>query len=158
MCHLHVLLIIMQKFIIGGVINGIINGIINWYMVKDKTDLVLASASLDSITHSVVAGSLFLAVSLAFILTGVAYMTSAQRKLLPFFPKVFMLALWHTTVVFIVMSILVALTGYVAGGTPVTPLQSVFITFIVATIIAIAIEFFTHQRLRNVEDPARKFL
>ncbi len=139
---------ILKGALITGVANGVINAAINWFTVRDHTDLVIASPDIASMSHSVIASSLFLACSLAFILTGIAYFTfKTDGQKPPFFPTVFMLALWNTLIAFITMALIAAALSVMAGGFHVGPGTSVAVTAVVAFCVAALIEYSTKVRL-----------
>lgn len=139
---------IRKSAMITGVANGVINAAINWFTVRDQTDLVIASPDIASVSHSVIASSLLLACSLAFILTSIAYFTFKTDGQKPsFFPNVFMLALWHTLIAFLIMALIAAALSVLAGGFHVGPGTSVAVTAVVAFCVAALIEYSTKVRL-----------
>lgn len=76
---------------ITGVINGLINGAIQWYLLAGHDPLPLTVDCIANDEHTVFGAAVPLAVSLAMILTAVAY-TTVKPPRPPFYPTF----LWMT--------------------------------------------------------------
>jgi len=76
---------------ITGVINGMINGTIQWYLLAGHDPLPLTVDCISNDEHTVFGAAVPLAVSLAMILTAVAY-TTVKPPRPPFYPTF----LWMT--------------------------------------------------------------
>ncbi|MDN6180722.1 MAG: hypothetical protein L0I84_06940 [Halomonas subglaciescola] len=82
---------VLQGAVLNGVINAVINGAIQVYFLWGSTTIPLSVDEITNDSHTVLGSAVPLAVSLAMILTVVAYMTlKAPKK--PFWPS----ALWLT--------------------------------------------------------------
>ncbi len=70
---------------ISGVTNGLINGAIQWYLLKGRASIPLSVDGITNDEQTVLATAVPLAVSLAMILTVVAYLTlkAPKRRFLP---------------------------------------------------------------------------
>jgi hypothetical protein len=135
--------------IIGGVINGIINGFINWFTVKDQTSLILTDNMISSTEHTVFAGAVPLAVSLAFILTSIAYFTSKLPNKPSYFPRVFLMALKHSFFAFgIVVAVAIMIQRF-GGSISVTPFHSAVISGIIAALVGGIVNYLTSVELLN---------
>ncbi len=85
---------ILGGAVISGVTNGLINGAIQWYLLKDRASIPLSVDGITNDEQTVLATAVPLAVSLAMILTVVAYLTlKAPRR--RFFPGVLWLTIKH---------------------------------------------------------------
>ncbi|SMC75379.1 hypothetical protein [Primorskyibacter flagellatus] len=85
---------ILQGAILTGVINAVINGAIQIYFLWGNTTIPLSVDGITNDSHTVFGSAVPLAVSLAMILTVVAYMTMKVPKQ-PFFPSVLWLTFKH---------------------------------------------------------------
>ncbi|HDX0923175.1 TPA: hypothetical protein RNS88_003094 [Stenotrophomonas maltophilia] len=90
---------ILQGAILNGVINAVINGAIQLYFLWGTTTIPLSVDTITNESHTVLGSAVPLAVSLAMILTVVAYMTMKVPKQ-PFFPSVLWLTFKHGMFVF----------------------------------------------------------
>jgi hypothetical protein len=77
--------------VLSGVINAIINGAIQWYLLSGHAPLPLTVDSITNDEHTVFGAAVPLAVSLAMILTAVAYTTVKPPK-----PRFYPTFLWLT--------------------------------------------------------------
>lgn len=85
---------ILQGAVLTGVINAVINGAIQIYFLWGNTTIPLSVDGITNDSHTVFGSAVPLAVSLAMILTVVAYMTIKVPKQ-PFFPSVLWLTFKH---------------------------------------------------------------
>jgi hypothetical protein len=76
---------VLKGAIISGVINAVINGAIQWWLLAKHAPLALTVDGITNDEHTVFGAAVPLAVSLAMILTAVAYTTIKGPKP-PFFP------------------------------------------------------------------------
>jgi hypothetical protein len=83
--------VIIKGAVISGIINAVINGAIQWYLLAGHAPLPLTVDGITNEEHTVFGAAVPLAVSLAMILTAVAYTTVKTSKP-PFFPTF----LWMT--------------------------------------------------------------
>ena len=135
-----------QKLLKGalttGIINAIINGGIQYFFLKD---LAVIPISVDAITNTiptVLGAAVTLAISLSVLLTVVAYFTIKEKKV-PFFPKVFWLAIKHGFFTFGVITSLSVLWQKNMGTVNVSLLTALLIIGIIAGIISAIINYLT---------------
>ena len=76
---------ILGGAVISGVTNGLINGAIQWYLLKGHASIPLSVDGITNDEQTVLGTAVPLAVSLAMILTVVAYLTlkAPKRRFLP---------------------------------------------------------------------------
>lgn len=79
---------------LSGVINAVINGAIQWCLLADYASLPLTVDGITNDEHTVFGAAVPLAVSLAMILTAVAYMTVKAPKP-PFYPTFLWMTVKH---------------------------------------------------------------
>lgn len=82
---------ILKGALLSGAINAVINGAIQWYLLSGQGPLALTVDAITNDEHTVFGSAVPLAVSLAMILTAVAYSTVKGTKP-PFYPTF----LWMT--------------------------------------------------------------
>jgi len=85
---------ILKGALISGVINAVINGAIQWYLLAGHGPLPLTVDGITNDSHTVFGAAVPLAVSLAMILTAVAYGTVKPPKP-PFYPAFLWLVVKH---------------------------------------------------------------
>jgi hypothetical protein len=128
-------------------INAVINGVINWFQLDKTKDHFLTVDSITTTEHTVFSGAVVLAVTLAFILSSIAYFTVKDPSKPPYFPKVFLLALKHSVYAFG----LVALTGMLlqryAGSIAVSPIAAAGIAGLIAGVVAGIVDYETKMQL-----------
>jgi len=85
---------IAKGALLSGVINAVINGAIQWYLLAGQGTLPLTVDGITNDEHTVFGAAVPLAVSLAMILTAVAYTTVKPPK--PrFYPKFLWMTIKH---------------------------------------------------------------
>jgi hypothetical protein len=85
---------ILKGAMLSGGINAVINGAIQWFLLAGKGPLPLTVDGITNDEHTVFGAAVPLAVSLAVILTAVAYTTVKSAKP-PFFPTFLWMAVKH---------------------------------------------------------------
>jgi hypothetical protein len=138
---------LMKGAIINGVINAVINGIINYYTLDKTETIYLTQDSISSNMHTVFAGAVPLAVSLAFILSTIGYFTTKKPGKIPYFPKVFLLALKHSVYAFGLVTIAGLLIQRFVGQVEVTPVMAAVLAGIIAGIVAAVVDYETKKQL-----------
>ena len=132
---------------INFVINALINGTINWFQLDKSKNHFLTADSITTSEHTVFSGAVALSVTLAFILSSVAYFTMKDPAKPPYFPKIFLLALKHSIYAFG----LVALTGMLlqryVGSIEVSPLEAATTAGLIAGIVAGLVDFESKKHL-----------
>lgn len=138
---------ITKGAIISTFINGIINGVLNWYQHRDLKTMLLSDDMISSTARTVFAGAVPLAVSLAFIITSIAYFTFKYPNKPSYFPTVFGHALRNA---FFAMGVIITgaiLIQYYVGSIWVTPVQGGIIAGIIAGIVGGTVEYLTKMEI-----------
>lgn len=133
---------IFNGAIISGVINGIINGVIKWFSFK-KYDSI--PVSVDSITNddlTVLGDAVHLSVTLAMILTFVAYFSIEKNKR-PKMTKFIWLIIKHGFFTFGVVTGLAVLWQYNFGTVEVDALTGTILVGVIAGIVAGFVNYLT---------------
>jgi hypothetical protein len=137
---------IMKGAVINGVVNAVINGIINWFMLdKSHPTVLLTQDRISSSEHTVFAGAVPLAVSLAFILTSIAFFQTKMENKPPYFPAYFVKALKHSVYAFGLVTIFALLLQRLAGSIEVGLPVAAIIAGIIAGIVAAIVDFETKK-------------
>ena len=138
---------IIKGALAGGVINAVINGVINWFTIDKSLPLYLTQDSISSGIHTVFSSAVPLAVSLAFILSSIAYFTVKEKEKPPYFPKVFLLALKHSVYAFGLVAIAGLLIQRFAGQIEVSHVMGAIIAGIIAGITAGVVDYETKMKV-----------
>lgn len=138
---------ILKGSLIAGTINAIINGVINKISLGDMTEIPLTDELISSRVETVFSGAVPLAVSLAFIITTVAFINFKMPNKPSYFPKVFLLALRNSFFAFGVVVSVAIMVQYFAGTIMVTTLHSAIICGVIAGLIGGAVDFLTKTEL-----------
>lgn len=133
--------------LINGIINAVINGVINYFSLNRNEPVYLTQDSISGNMHTVFAGAVPLAVSLAFILTTVGYFTVKKSDKIPYFPKVFIIALKHSAYAFGLVAIAGLLIQRFLGQVEVTHLLAAIIAGIIAGIVAALVDYETKKAI-----------
>jgi hypothetical protein len=133
---------------INGVVNAVINGIINWFIL-DKTHptMLLTQDQISSSSHTVFSGAVPLAISLAFILTSIAFFQTKVENKPSYFPTFFVKALKHSIYAFGLVVIFSILLQRYAGEVEVSLPMAAVIAGIIAGIVAAIVDFETKKSL-----------
>lgn len=138
---------IIKGAFVGGVINTIINGAINWFQLDKSKIHYLTVDSISTTEHTVFSGAVVLAVSLAFILSSIAYFTVKDTNKPPYFPKVFLLALKHSVFAFGIVTLTGLLIQRMAGSIEVSAIVAAVIAGLIGGIVAAIVEYETKMQL-----------
>jgi hypothetical protein len=134
--------------IINGIVNAVINGIINWFTLdKAQSSVLLTQDQISSSAHTVFAGAVPLAVSLAFILSSIAFFTTKTENKPPYFPGYFLKALKHSVYAFGLVVIFAILLQRFAGSIAVSLPVAAVIAGIIAGIVAAIVDYETKRTL-----------
>lgn len=133
---------LMKGAVISGVINAVINGAIQWFLLKGHGPLPLTVDGITNDTHTVFGAAVPLAVSLAMILTAVAYLTVKGPK--PrFFPSFLWMTIKHG---FFALGMIVTFAVFwqrIAGSIEVPLVAAVLILGVVAGVVAGVVNYMT---------------
>ena len=127
---------------ISGVINAVINGAIQWYLLKGHAPLPLTVDSITNDEHTVFGAAVPLAVSLAMILTAVAYQTVKAPKP-PFFPTFLWMTVKHGFFALGVIVTFAVLWQRSLGSIDVSLTTAVLILGLVAGLVAGVVNYMT---------------
>jgi hypothetical protein len=134
----------------SGIINAFINGLINWFTMDKSRPLFLTQDRISSQMHTVFSSAVPLAVSLAFILSSIAFFTIKQQGKPPYFPKVFLMALKHSIYAFGVVTILALILQRFAGQVEVSYASGAIFAGIIAGITAGLVDYETKIKVLNI--------
>ena len=133
---------LLKGALISGVINGIINGGIQWFSFKKYDRIPVSVYSITNDTLTVLGNAVHLAITLAMILTFVAYFSIKKDKR-PTWGKLIWLILKHGFFTFGVVTALSVLWQYYAGTVEVSPLAATVIVGLIAGVVAMAVNYLT---------------
>lgn len=133
---------IAKGALVSGVINAVINGAIQWYLLSGDAPLPLTVDGISSDEHTVFGAAVPLAVSLAMILTAVAYTTIKPPK--PrFYPAFLWMTIKHGFFALGVVITFAVLWQRVLGSILVPLAVAVVILAVLAGIVAAAVNYMT---------------
>ena len=135
-------LAIAKGAVISGLINAVINGGIQWYLLKGHAPLPLTVDSIGNDEHTIFGAAVPLAVSLAMILTAVAYQTVKSAKP-PFFPTFLWMTVKHGFFALGVIVTFAVLWQRIFGSVFVTLPMAVLILSLVAGVVAGVVNYMT---------------
>jgi hypothetical protein len=134
----------------SGIINAFINGLINWFTMDKSQPLYLTQDRISSQMHTVFSSAVPLAVSLAFILSSIAYFTIKQAGKPPYFPTVFFMALKHSIYAFGLVAILGLILQRFAGQIEVNYAAGAITAGIIAGITAGLVDYETKVKVLKI--------
>lgn len=138
---------LIKGAVVNTVINGLINGLIYWFQVKGMESVLLTDNLISSDKHTVFAGAVPLATSLAFILSSIAYFTTKKPGKQPYFPGIFLLALKNAVFAFGAVTIIGILVQRWMGSVEVSPLVATLITGLIAGAVGGAVDYLTKKSI-----------
>lgn len=127
---------------VSGIINAVINGAIQWFLLAGHGPLPLTVDGITQDEHTVFGTAVPLAVSLAMILTAVAYMTVKSPKP-PFFPSFLWMTVKHGFFALGVVVTFAVLWQRVFGSIQVPLSAAVVILGLVAGLVSAAVNYMT---------------
>lgn len=133
---------IFQGALIGGAINAVINGAIQWYLMRDSTQVALSVDAITNAEHTVLGAAVPLAISLAMILTAIAYFTLKAAKR-PFFPHVLWLTIKHGLFAFGLIVSGAVVWQRVMGTVQVSLAAAAIILGIIAGLVTVVVNIMT---------------
>jgi putative flippase GtrA len=132
---------------INGLINMVINGMIAWFGARHADSILLTDNQISSTAHTVFSGAVVTAISLAFILSSIAYLTWKIPGKPSYFPTVLLICLRHTIFTFGLVVALAILIQRYAGAVPVSPFLAALITGAIAGVTAGIVTYLTQAEL-----------
>jgi len=133
---------ILKGALISGAINAVINGAIQWYLLSGHGPLPLTVDGITNDEHTVFGAAVPLAVSLAMILTAVAYTTVKAPKP-PFYPTFLWLVVKHGFFALGVAVTFAVLWQRILGSITVSLPVAVVLLGLVAGVAAAAVNYLT---------------
>lgn len=133
---------ILRGSIINGVINAVINGAIQWFLLRGLVSIPLSVDGITNDEKTVFGMAVPLAVSIAMILTVVAYMTLKEAKR-PFFPDVLWLTVKHGVFAFGLSVAGAVVWQRLMGTVPVSLITAVIVLGVVAGAVGGLINYMT---------------
>ncbi len=133
---------ILRGALIGGAINAVINGGIQWYLLRGETQIPLSVDGITNDTHTVLGAAVPLAVSLAMILTAIAYLTLKAAKR-PFFPHVLWLTIKHGVFAFGLIVSAAVVWQRAMGTVHVSLATAVIVLGLVAGLVTVMVNVMT---------------
>ena len=133
---------IVRAAIIGGVINAVINGAIQWYLLRDHEQIPLSVDGITNDQQTVLGTAVPLAVSLAMILTAIAYLTLKAAKR-PFFPDVLWLTIKHGVFAFGLIVSAAVVWQRTMGTVQVSLATAVIILGLIAGLVTVMVNMMT---------------
>ncbi len=135
-----------SEIIKGAFINGVVNAVINagfqYFALKDKAPISLSVDSITNTEETVLGASVGLALSLAMILTVVAYFTIKEEKV-PFFPTAFWLTIKHGFFTFGVITALAVLWQRYMGTVEVSLVTALIVIGVIGGAVAAIVNYLT---------------
>jgi hypothetical protein len=146
---------LVQGAAIGGIINGIINGGIQWFTFREYASIPV---SVDAITNdevTVLGSAVHLSLTLAMILTMVAFF-SIKKERRPSTSKKLWMTLKHGFFTFGVITAISVLWQYYVGTLAVSALTATVIVGLVAGAVAAIINYLTLKPYTQDTQAAQK--
>lgn len=125
-----------------GVINAVINGGIQYFFLKDKTSISISVDSITNTEETVLGTTVTLVITLAMILTLVAYFGIKEKKA-PFYPTAFWLTVKHGFFTFGVITSLAVLWQRYAGTVDVSLVSALIIIGVIAGLVSGVVNYLT---------------
>lgn len=133
---------ILKGALIGGGINALINGTLQWFSFKNYDVLPISVDCITNNTLTVLSTAVPKALSLAAVLTLIAYFTIKTKKA-PVYPTVIWLVLKHSFFTFGVVTALSVMWQYKMGTIEVSPYVATTIVALIGACVAITVNYLT---------------
>lgn len=133
---------VLKGAVLSGVINAVINGGIQWYLLAEHERLPLTVDAITNSEHTILGAAVPLAVSLAMILTAVAYTTVKGSKP-PFYPTFLWMTVKHGFFALGIIVTLAVLWQRIAGSVVVSLPVGVLILALVAGLVSGVVNYMT---------------
>lgn len=133
---------IVKGAVFSGIINAVINGGIQWYLLAGHAPLPLTVDGITNDEHTVFGAAVPLAVSLAMILTAVAFMTVKSPRP-PFYPGFLWMTVKHGFFALGVVITFAVIWQRIFGSILVSLPAAVLILGLVAGLVAAMVNYMT---------------
>lgn len=127
---------------VSGIANAIINGAIQWFLLRGKVSILLSVDGITNDQQTVLGSAVPLAVSIAMILTVVAYMTLKEPKH-SFMPRVLWLTVKHGLFTFGLIVAAAVVWQRAMGSISVSLATAVVVLGVFAGVVGGVINFMT---------------
>ncbi|WP_314885784.1 hypothetical protein [Psychrobacter immobilis] len=133
---------LLKGAMLTGVINAFINGGIQYFFLKTYSSIAISVDSITNNEDTVLGTSVTLSITLAMILTMVAYFGIKEKKV-AFFPTAFWLTIKHGFFTFGVLTSLAVLWQKYAGTVEVSLISALIIIGVIAGIVSGMVNYLT---------------
>lgn len=141
---------LVKGAVLTGVINAAINGGIQYFFLKGHDAIPISVDSITNTTETVLGTSVVLAITLAMILTLVAYFGIKGKKA-PFYPTAFWLTIKHGFFTFGVVTSLAVLWQKYMGTVEVSLVSALIIIGVIAGIVSGIVNYLTLKECTWIE-------
>ncbi|MDN6291542.1 MAG: hypothetical protein L0J35_00550 [Tetragenococcus halophilus] len=142
---------LIKGALVTGVINAVINGGIQYFFLKDKKSISISVDSITNTEETVLGTTVTLAITLAMILTLVAYFGIKEKKA-PFYPTAFWLTIKHGFFTFGVITSLAVLWQRYAGTVDVSLVSALIIIGVIAGIVSGIVNYLTLKECTLIKE------
>lgn len=132
----------LRGAVTGGIINGVINGVIQIFLLRGHAPIAMTVNGIINDQKTVLGEAVPLAVTLAMILTVVAYLTLKAPKR-PFWPQVLWLTIKHGVFAFGLVVTGAVVWQRMMGTVSVSLLTAVIVLSVVAGLVAGVVNYMT---------------
>lgn len=133
---------LIQGAVFGGIINAFINGVIQYFFLKDLTRIPISVDSITNNDKTVLGTAVSLSITLAVILTLVAYFGIKEEKK-KFYPYTFWLTLKHGFFTFGILASLSMLWQKYVGTVEVSLVTALIIIGLIAGVVSGVVNYLT---------------
>lgn len=133
---------LVKGALLTGVINAVINGGIQYFFLKGFSSIPISVDSITNNEHTVLGTSVTLAITLAMILTLVAYFGIKEQRV-PFYPTAVWLTIKHGFFTFGVLTSLAVLWQKYVGTVEVPLVSALIIIGVIAGIVSGIVNYLT---------------
>lgn len=133
---------ILKGAVVSGVINGIINGGIQWFSFRKYDEIKVSVDSINNDDFTVLGGAVFLALTLAMILTLVAFLTLKKDQRPSVGTRIWVI-IKHGFFTFGVVVGFSVMWQYWLGTVLVSPLVATLLVGLIAGIVALVVNYLT---------------
>lgn len=133
---------LIKGALITGFTNALINGGIQYFLLKDRASIYVSVDSISNNEETVLGTAVVLAITLAMILTVVAYFGIKGEKA-PFFPRILWLTIKHGFFTFGVLTSLAVLWQKYMGTIEVSLLTALITIGAIAGLVSGTINYLT---------------
>lgn len=133
---------LLKGAVLTGVINAVINGGIQYFFLKGHDSIPISVDSITNTEETVLGTAVVLAITLAMILTLVAYFGIKEQKK-PFFPTALWLTVKHGFFTFGVLTSLAVLWQKYAGSIDVSLITALILIGLIAGVVSGVVNYLT---------------